>query len=105
MSKIDYDENDRISELEITGKRNGKWEVVYPENKQEKQTQEKKQTYRVVSKEDRKNELIGRIYDMGGDVEKVLAYYKVSDLEDLSEELLDKIVKSWERRLQSEAQG
>ena len=104
VSKIGYDENDRISELEIMGKRNGKWEVVYPENKQEK-TQEKKQTYRVVSKEDRKNELISRIYDMGGDVEKVLAYYKVSDLEDLSEELLDKIVKSWERRIQNEAQG
>ena len=104
VSKIGYDENDRISELEIRGKRNGQWEVVYPEIKQEKQTQEKKQTYRVVSKEDRKNELIGRLYDMGGDVQKVLAYYKVSDLEDLSEELLDKIVKSWERRIQSEAQ-
>lgn len=87
VSDIGY-ENKKIVRLTLTGKKNGTMCEVYK--------------FGVYKKVD-KNTLIARLKELGGDTEKVCTYYKVSALEDLSEDLLDKIVKSWERRIQSEA--
>lgn len=53
--------------------------------------------------ESRKNELIARLYELGGDVEGLLVLHGESDLEDLSEEVLSQVAEEWEH--QKEGRG
>lgn len=48
--------------------------------------------------ESRKNELIARLYELGGDVEGLLVLHGESDLEDLSEEVLAQVAEEWEHQ-------
>ena len=97
LESIAYNEKGDISDLVISGKVNGKVQTVYTFHEGKAVVEEIKKEFNGMEVFE-KDELIKRIRELGGDEQKICEFYKVPNLEGLTIEQLQKIVKKGESK-------
>ena len=80
VSEITYSDMGKIKSLKLTGSRNGKREVVF-------------------SYGEDKSEIIKEILASGGNSERICEYYKVKRLEDLTVQVLNKVLEKGKKQV------